>query len=90
MNQQLVSFDTLFDIVKPGGIYICEDLQTSYWDAYGGGPDNKKGTMMDRVRQSLNDLMETQTRLPNMQDVWSIDCMAEVCAFSKKEQGKKY
>jgi hypothetical protein len=91
MKQQLTSFDSLFPAVKAGGIYICEDLQTSYLEAgFDGGPDNKKGTMMDRIRNSLNDLMEKKTRLPNMGDVWSIDCMAEVCAFSKKAKGVKY
>ncbi|OJU80402.1 MAG: hypothetical protein BGO10_05755 [Chlamydia sp. 32-24] len=36
MNQQLVSFHTLFPHVKNGGMYIIEDLHTSYWKAYGG------------------------------------------------------
>lgn len=37
MNQQIVSFRTLFPYVKSGGIYIIEDLHTSYWREYGGG-----------------------------------------------------
>jgi hypothetical protein len=37
MNQQIVSFEELFPAVKDGGVYLCEDLHTSYWDGYGGG-----------------------------------------------------
>ncbi len=39
MNQQRVSFETLFPFVKPGGVYIVEDLQTSYLKLYGGNGD---------------------------------------------------
>jgi hypothetical protein len=36
MQQQIVSFKTLFPYVKSGGLYIIEDLHTSYWNSYGG------------------------------------------------------
>lgn len=35
MRQQITSFTVLFPYVKPGGIYIIEDLHTSYWHEYG-------------------------------------------------------
>lgn len=37
MNQQRVTYEELFDHVKDDGIYLCEDLMTSYWLKYGGG-----------------------------------------------------
>lgn len=37
MQQQIVSFQTLFPFVKSGGIYVIEDLHTSYWSHFGGG-----------------------------------------------------
>lgn len=37
MKQQIVSFQELFDHVKTDGVYLCEDLHTSYWLEYGGG-----------------------------------------------------
>ncbi len=36
MEQQINTFEVLFDLVKPGGIYLCEDVQTSYWKLYHG------------------------------------------------------
>lgn len=41
MKQQITTFKSLFDHVKEEGIYICEDLHTSYWYEYGGGLGNK-------------------------------------------------
>ena len=40
MNQQIITFDELFDLVDENGIYLCEDLHTSYWKEFGG---NYKG-----------------------------------------------
>jgi len=37
MDQQIVTFEELFDLVKDDGVYLCEDLHTSYWKSYGGG-----------------------------------------------------
>lgn len=37
MNQQIVTFEELFPKLAEGGVYICEDMHTSYWPAYGGG-----------------------------------------------------
>lgn len=37
MRQQIVTFEELYDHVKEDGIYLCEDLHTSYWEDYGGG-----------------------------------------------------
>jgi len=34
MNQQITSFKTLFPLLKDGGIYVIEDLHTSYWPAF--------------------------------------------------------
>jgi hypothetical protein len=37
MQQQIVSFQELYGKIAPDGIYLCEDLHTSYWGNYGGG-----------------------------------------------------
>jgi hypothetical protein len=42
------TFGVLFDFLKEDGLYICEDLQTSYWPRYGGSRINlnKKNTSL--------------------------------------------
>ncbi len=37
MKQQIATFEELFPHVAPDGVYLCEDLHTSYWPSYGGG-----------------------------------------------------
>lgn len=38
----IASFKTLFPLLKDGGIYAIEDLQTSYWEVFGGHPEREK------------------------------------------------
>lgn len=42
MNQLRVSFEELYDWVADGGVYLVEDLHTSYWKEYQGGYRKKK------------------------------------------------
>ncbi len=37
MNQQIVAFEELYPAISPDGVYLCEDVLTSYWEEYGGG-----------------------------------------------------
>lgn len=59
MAHQITSFITLFPYIKPGGIYVIEDLHTSYWQIYGGGgtQDHPQASPNSAIRffQSLVD-----------------------------------
>lgn len=37
MAQQIATFEEMFQAVRNGGVYLVEDLHTSYWEEYGGG-----------------------------------------------------
>jgi SAM-dependent methyltransferase len=37
MKQQIVSYEELFPHIKDDGVYLCEDLHTSYYLDFGGG-----------------------------------------------------
>jgi len=44
----IMTFKYLFQYLKDGGVYVVEDLQTSYWKDYGGNKfdlDNKNNAM---------------------------------------------
>ena len=55
MRQQILTFDYLFDHVKSNGIYLCEDLCTSYWIKYGGGY-KRKGTFIEYTKDLIDKL----------------------------------
>lgn len=45
MDQQQTSFKYLFPHIKSGGMYIIEDLHTSYWPAFGGNINSPTTTV---------------------------------------------
>lgn len=40
MMQQIITFEEMYEHLKDGGVYLCEDLHTSYWGGFGGGYRN--------------------------------------------------
>ena len=42
MRQQITTFNMLYEHINADGIYVCEDLHTSYWSEYGGGLKKKE------------------------------------------------
>jgi hypothetical protein len=55
MNQQLTTFNMMFDHVKEDGLYICEDTHTSYWSSYHGGY-KKKSSFIEYSKNWIDDL----------------------------------
>jgi hypothetical protein len=53
MNQQITTFEELYDHVKSDGIYLCEDLHTSYWKDYGGGYKSR-GTFIEYSKNFID------------------------------------
>jgi SAM-dependent methyltransferase len=46
MAQQIATFEELYPHVQPDGVYLCEDVHTSYWPEYGGGY-RREGTFIE-------------------------------------------
>lgn len=55
MSQQITSFKELFPHVKSGGLYIIEDLHTSYWLQFGGGV-HRRGTAVEFLKGLIDEI----------------------------------
>ena len=61
MLQQIVSFEELFGHVKPDGVYLCEDIHTSYWMDWGGGY-KRKGTFIEYSKNFIDKINAYNSR----------------------------
>ncbi|UKZ73869.1 hypothetical protein TrVFT333_001523 [Trichoderma virens FT-333] len=88
MHQQIISLQHLWRTIKPGGVYFCEDLETSYFPMFDGDAssvDASKYTMTKHIFELIDDKMifGGGTKHTMSEDLHSIECMKEICAFVK-------
>lgn len=55
MRQQITTFGELYPHVQPRGVYVCEDLHTSYLESYGGGL-RRAGTFVEFTKHLIDAL----------------------------------
>ena len=46
MQQQITSFEELYPHIQPHGVYLCEDIHTSFWPDFDGGY-RRAGTFLE-------------------------------------------
>ena len=66
------SFRILFPTLKEGGIYVVEDIQTSYWEDYGGSSTelNDPRTSMGFFKQLADGLNHAEFIRPGYQPTY--------------------
>jgi len=65
MLQQINTFDELYPAVSETGVYLVEDLHTSYWDEYGGGY-KKQGSFIEYAKGFIDSLNAWHSRDPEL------------------------
>jgi hypothetical protein len=95
MRQQIVSYEELFDHVKDQGVYLCEDLHTSYWIEYGGG-HKRQGTFIEYSKNFIDQLNAHHSDQMGFgpsnftQSVDSIHFYDSILVVEKKKRDKPY
>lgn len=90
MSQQIITFEELFGIVKKDGIYLCEDLHTSYWLIYGGG-HKRRGTFIEYSKNFIDLLNAHHSRQRSLKvntftkSVDSVHYYDSIVVIEKKE-----
>lgn len=64
MNQQITSFECLFEHINDNGIYICEDVNTSYWPNWGGGHE-VSSTFIEYMKKKIDSINAWYSKEPN-------------------------
>lgn len=87
MIQQRTTLKYLWQVVAPGGIFVMEDLLTSYFPQYGGGPKGTPDTMIDMQKDLIDELncrfhSQCASLLPGLLDM---DCYEEACVMTKRD-----
>ena len=73
INEHVIeTFKILFPKLKDGGIYVVEDIQTSYWLDYGGDSKdlNNPKTMMNYFKSLTDSLNNQEFVIPNYKQTY--------------------
>ena len=88
-RDQIVSLEYLWPYLSEGGVYIVEDLHTSYWSDFAGGP-RRRGTFIEYTKRMIDDMhlwyhRRPQTNLATeaMRSVTSITCHDSMVVLTK-------
>jgi len=65
MDQQITTFEELYPHVQPNGLYLCEDLHTSYFPKYGGGL-RRSGTFIEHAKALVDQLHAWCSSMPEV------------------------
>lgn len=55
MGQQIATFEEFYPLMAPNGVFLVEDLHTSYWADYGGGY-RRPGTFIEYAKNLSDQL----------------------------------
>ena len=86
MNHIIKTFEFLYDKVSKNGIYLVEDLHTSYWDEYEGGL-RRKGTFIEYCKDKIDALNARYNDLDNYfaKTTFSMSFFDSVVVFEKMQ-----
>lgn len=90
-GHQRVSFETLFPLLNAGGLYIIEDMHTSYWPGSYGGGYRRPGTAIELCKDVVDDMHgwyhDSKGKRVARQEVGAVHFYDSVAVIEKVEHG---
>ena len=78
----IASFEALFPHLTEHGIYAIEDLQTSYWETYGGSSgEDRRGTSMTLIQSLIDGLNHAEFDIPHYEPTYTDRWVTSVTAY---------
>ncbi len=93
MKQQINTYEELFPSIDINGVYLCEDLHTSYWPKFGGGYQ-KNGTFIEYSKHFIDSInaWHSKAKKPKVTEftksVYSLHYYDSVLVIEKKPISK--
>jgi hypothetical protein len=81
LNEHVIkTFQILFPLLRPNGIYAVEDTQTAYWPSWGGGIGNPRSSMAF-FKNLVDGLNHVEYRIENYQPNYFDQNIVEIAFF---------
>lgn len=93
MEQQRITLEEMLPVLSPNGVFLVEDMHTSYWPEYGGGYWYP-GSFMEYSKLLLDKLNAWHSRDPRLivddhtKSVWSMTYYDSVLVIEKRSREK--
>ena len=83
MEQQKTSFSVLWHHINPGGFYVLEDLETSYWPAFGGALNSPITTIefLKSLVDNINHIAVNHPRAENKRQIITDYGISSMCFY---------
>jgi hypothetical protein len=89
-KHQRKSFDILFPLLKPGSLYVIEDLHTSYWKGAFAGGHRREGTAIAHIKEMIDDMHawyhNAPVSTPAKTDIGAIHIYDSIVVIEKKHR----
>ena len=91
-NHQIFTFEHLWPSLNHQGVYMVEDVHTSYWPGFGGGYRNEASfieyskRIVDRMHSWYTDQDDLFPFDPIAQELHSVRFYDSICVFEKEKE----
>jgi len=84
-RHQVASFKVLYPLLSEGGVYIIEDLHTSYWRGFYQGGIRRRGTAIEFAKSLIDDIHGWYYRRPDrVPDVAALHIYDSILVIEKR------